>query len=56
MDDELKVILDTMDIPELRKTDWLWLLRNMSVRNSKHPLLGKAMGLIKQELRNKGKE
>ena len=39
---ELAAILDTMDIPKLRKDltqpgNVRWLLRNMFVRNSNHP-------------------
>lgn len=29
-------ILATMDVPENRKHDWMWLSRNLGIRNSKH--------------------
>lgn len=46
---ELKEILDTMDIPEQRKTDMGWLWRNIGVRNSDHPMFDEARLLIKKQ-------
>lgn len=43
---ELKSILDTMDVPETRKLDTKWLSRNLFIRNSKHPKFNEAMDLI----------
>lgn len=49
---KLKEILDTMDIPEQRKTDMAWLWRNIGVRNSGHPFLEEARVHIKAKLRD----
>ena len=35
--DRLQSILDTMDVPPARKTDYGWLKRNLAVRNGSHP-------------------
>lgn len=37
MYDELDKLLDGMDIPEMRRHDTSWLLRNLHVRNGNHP-------------------
>ena len=42
----LQDILDTMDVPKLRKTDWRWLKRNLGVRNGKHLFFNEAMSII----------
>ena len=42
----LQDILDTMDVPKLRKTDWRWLKRNLGVRNTKHLFFNEAMSII----------
>lgn len=47
---DLQKILDTMDIPSQRKTDWWWLWRNIGVRNLGHPHLQEARTLIKQKI------
>lgn len=48
---ELKKILDTMDIPEMRKNlesqDIRWLSRNIMVRNNNHTEINKALELIR---------
>lgn len=49
---QLKDILNTMDVPEGRKKDWGWLMRNLSVRNSDHPKFNEAVGLLKSISRN----
>lgn len=41
----------TMDIPEMRKNDFQWLLRNLAIRNSKHPDFIKTIGLIKDVIK-----
>lgn len=44
----LKSLLDRMDVPEQRKTDFDWLLRNLGIRNSSHADFSEAIGLIKE--------
>ncbi len=43
-------ILATMDLPEMRLTrrDWKWMMRNISVRNHKHPELKEAVKLLRE--------
>ena len=36
MYEEMDKLLDGMDIPELRRRDTAWLLRNLHVRNGQH--------------------
>jgi hypothetical protein len=43
---ELQSILDTMNVPKLRKKDCLWLARNLPINNLNHPQLNRAMILI----------
>lgn len=38
LEERLQTILDTMDVPELRKKDYHWLKRNLGIRNSENPL------------------
>lgn len=45
--DELKVILDTMDIPALRRNDILWMSRNLQFKNKEHADFDQAMLLIR---------
>ena len=40
-------ILNKMDVPEARKSDMGWLLRNLAIRNSGHRDFQSAMTLIK---------
>ena len=61
-DDEtikLRSILQTMDVPEMRMevndSNLRWLMRNMAVKNSKHPDFEKAEDTIKFLLKNKPK-
>jgi hypothetical protein len=44
----LRNILDTMDVPAIRKItlDIGWLSRNIRIRNSNHPLLSDALQII----------
>ena len=44
--DRLQSILDTMDVPPLRKTDYGWLKRNLGVRNGSRPDFKEAFRLI----------
>jgi len=44
--DRLQAILDTMDVPPVRKTDYGWLKRNFAVRNGSHPDFKEAFRLI----------
>lgn len=44
--DRLQEILETMDVPELRKGDMKWLVRNLPIRNSEHPDLDEAKRLL----------
>ena len=39
----LAEIIDTMQVPEARKRDISWLLRNLAVRNSDHPQFADAI-------------
>lgn len=39
-------ILNTMDVPILRKNDLGWLKRNLAVRNRNHPDFHRAMTII----------
>lgn len=48
----LKEILNTMNVPELRKNDFNWLIRNLGIGNINHPDLREALELIKV-LKNK---
>ena len=45
--EELENILNTMDIPHVRKNDIGWLMRNIQINNSKHPDIDRALTLIK---------
>ena len=51
----LKSVLKDFDLPEHRKTSQTihnlkWLLRNLGVRNSKHPRFEEAITIIKQQI------
>ena len=43
----LQDILETMDVPTLRKKDYRWLSRNISVRNRQNPDINEALSLIR---------
>jgi len=47
-------ILATMDLPEKRLTrrDWKWMMRNISVRNHKHPELKEAVQLLREAIKD----
>lgn len=47
----LNEILKNMDVPELRKSDFSWLLRNLGIRNANNENFSEAISLI-QDLVN----
>jgi len=49
----LKEILNTMNVPESRKKDFSWLIRNLGIKNINHPDLKEALELIKILINNK---
>lgn len=42
----LQKILNRMDVPKDRKTDYRWLARNLAINNRKHPDIQEALVLI----------
>ena len=50
-DDKLQELLKTMNVPELRKKDYGWLLRNISIQNRNNPNLQEALELIKTTMK-----
>lgn len=46
--DELKVLLEDVDVPEPRKIDLNWLARNLAIRNRRHHNTLKALKLVEQ--------
>jgi hypothetical protein len=40
------------DIPERRRRDWRWLLRNLWIRNSDHPRLAEVIDQVKSNARS----
>lgn len=46
-------ILNTMDVPILRKNDLGWLKRNLAVRNRNHPDFYRAMTIIHDLMKRK---
>lgn len=46
-------ILNTMDVPSLRKHDLGWLKRNLAVRNRNHPDFYRAMTIIHDLMKRK---
>ena len=49
--DRLQELLKTMNVPELRKKDYGWLLRNLPIQNKNHPDITEAMELIKKNIK-----
>ena len=45
--EKLESILKTMDIPQIRKNDMSWLMRNIQINNHSHPQIKEAIQLIK---------
>lgn len=55
---KLSELLEGMDVPDNRRDDLRWLLRNLAIRNSDNPSLPQALTLIKkliQEVQNEAK-
>jgi hypothetical protein len=53
MENELRFILEKMDVPSMRRdvlsvANLGWLRRNLAIRNGNHPDMAKAMNIIKQ--------
>ena len=46
----LRQLLSEMDVPEFRRFDYRWLLRNLAIRNGDHPRFNDAIEMIKKEL------
>lgn len=44
-------LISTMDLPESRKHDWVWLLRNMWIRNASNPNFKEAYKIVKKNYR-----
>lgn len=44
--EKLENILNQMDIPQFRKNDMGWLMRNIRIRNQNHPDIEEAVSLI----------
>ncbi len=51
--DILKSLLDEMDVPNERKRDIGWLIRNLAVRNREHAKFNLAMNYI-LEIKRRG--
>lgn len=49
--DELQTLLETMDVPEIRKNDYRWLLRNLPIRNSNNTNFERAYKIIRKLLK-----
>lgn len=49
--ENLTELLVGMDLPEQRKSDLRWLLRNLEIRNSQHPNCKAGIAAIERELR-----
>lgn len=52
----LQSILDTMEVPPLRRNDMQWLKRNLAVQNGKHPDFKEAFRLIIANIVNEGRQ
>jgi len=48
----LLAMLESMDVPEGRRTDFRWLLRNLAIRNASHPDFQAVMTRLKALCRN----
>lgn len=48
--DRLQEILRTMDVPEKRMVDLLWLSRNLGIRNSEHECFQEAKKLVAKHI------
>lgn len=50
--EELEELLSTMQIPERRKADYRWIMRNLAFQNSHHPSFDRVMDTLSILLRN----
>lgn len=48
MEDKFDELISTMDLPENRKHDWWWLIRNMWIKNGSHPNFKEAYEIVKK--------
>ena len=51
---EMQKLLEQMDVPQMRKdlsnpSNVRWLLRNLQVRNNKHPQIGELMKMLRNK-------
>jgi len=51
----LEQILNNMNVPETRKNDFHWLIRNLGIGNIDHPDLREALELIKKLINSNNK-
>ena len=51
MNDRIKELTDGLNIPEKRKTDWGWIIRNVKIHN-KTKEADELINLIKEEMKN----
>ena len=47
--DKLEQLLNTMDIPPMRKNDNRWLMRNLAIRNGEHPDFDEVIALLRKQ-------
>lgn len=50
-DDLLKSILDEMDLPDARRYDYFWLVRNMQFNNREHEDFPVAIALVEKKIK-----
>jgi len=48
---DLGELLEGMDIPDNRRDDLRWLLRNLAIRNGNNPSLPQALDVIRKLIR-----
>jgi len=44
----LDLLLENMDVPEMRRNDLGWLTRNLAIRNSEHPGFELASDIVRR--------
>ena len=49
--EEFDKLIETMDLPENRRHDWFWLIRNMQIRNKNHPNFQTAFAFVKEQFK-----
>lgn len=47
LSDELGDILETMEIPKSRSSDYRWMARNLGINNGSHPKLERATEILR---------